>query len=271
MTKFERIISETTQPATRQSLLADLRQLGIAHGDTLMVHTSLSKLGYIVDGKQSLLQALIDSVGEAGTILMPAQTGSNSDPENWSMPPIPQDWWQTVRDNIPAFDKHTSPSDVGAVAEAFRAYPNTLRSDHPQVSFCARGALAQELTRTHVLTPKFGHDTPLGKLYQLGAKILMLGTDYDTVTALHLSEVESGRSSVSQDAAAMFVNGERVWQVFNDYDYDTDDFVAIGQAYEAEHTVVSGKVGMGVAKVLDMRSIVDFATVYMKEHPLAVQ
>ena len=268
MTKFERIINETTQPSTRDSLLSDLRNLGINQGDTVMVHISLSALGYVVDGKQSVLLASLDAVGDTGTLVMPAQTSSNSDPENWCMPPIPEPWWQTVRECIPVFDKHTTPTDIGAVPELFRTYPGTLRSDHPRVSFTARGPLAGQLVSQHVLTPMFGHDTPLGQLYQLDAKILMLGTDYDTLTAMHLSEVDSGRSTVSEDAAAMFVKGKREWRTFHDYDYGNEDFLAIGQAFEAHGPVTTGKVGMGTAKVVSYKAIVDFATDYMKQHPL---
>ncbi|SFO24462.1 Aminoglycoside 3-N-acetyltransferase [Pseudobutyrivibrio sp. JW11] len=42
-----------------------------------MVHTALSKMGYVCGGAQAVIEALIEVVGEDGTIMMPAQSWKN--------------------------------------------------------------------------------------------------------------------------------------------------------------------------------------------------
>ena len=59
---------------------AALKEVGVKKGQAIMVHTSLSSLGYVCGGAQSVIEALIESVGEEGTILMPAQSWKNLDP-----------------------------------------------------------------------------------------------------------------------------------------------------------------------------------------------
>ena len=264
MKKLGDIIDTTEKPSTIKTMEKDLADLGIKHGDTVMVHTSLSKIGYIVHGATSLLQALINSVGEIGTLAMASQTTDNSDPENWSMPHVPKQWWQIIRDNMPPYDKYTTPTNLGVIPELFRTYPGTVRSDHPQTSFTARGKNANIIVENHQLSPSFGEQSPLGRLYDLGTKILLIGTDYDTITALHLSEVGAKRCSVSENACAMMIDSKRVWHIYNDYDYDEQDFIKIGQAFEKKYKVTTGKVGQATAKLMDMKELVDFAQIQMK-------
>ena len=44
------IIDKTKIPITKKSLLEDLEGLGIEKGDTLLVHSSLSSLGWVCGG-----------------------------------------------------------------------------------------------------------------------------------------------------------------------------------------------------------------------------
>jgi aminoglycoside N3'-acetyltransferase len=67
---------------------------------------------------------------------------------------------------------------MGCIAELFRTLPESIRSNHPQVSFSASGKYANVIIDNHQLTPQFGMNTPLGKLYELNAKVLLLGVNY---------------------------------------------------------------------------------------------
>ena len=57
------------RPITKGEILSAFNSLGIKVGHTLMVHTSLSKIGYVCGGAQTVIEALLEAVGEAGTVI----------------------------------------------------------------------------------------------------------------------------------------------------------------------------------------------------------
>ena len=109
-----------------------------------MVHTSLGKMGYVCGGAQAVIEALMEVVGDSGTIMMPTQSWKNLDPETGVYWEADQKDWQLIRDNWPAYDKNLTPTNtMGAVAEMFRQVPGSVRSDHPARSVCAWGRYAE--------------------------------------------------------------------------------------------------------------------------------
>ena len=64
----------------KQDILDALADLGVANGQTVMVHTSLSNLGFVCGGAQTVIETLLEAVGSEGTIMMPAQSWKNLDP-----------------------------------------------------------------------------------------------------------------------------------------------------------------------------------------------
>ncbi len=82
------IIKKTPVPRTIDSIAQDLRQLGLAEGTTVIVHSSLSAIGWVCGESVALVRALMDVVTAEGTIVMPAQT-SLCDPALWNNPPVP--------------------------------------------------------------------------------------------------------------------------------------------------------------------------------------
>lgn len=65
----------------KEDMITKLREVGLEKGDTVMVHTSLKRMGYVCVGAQTVIEALMDVVGESGTIMMPTQSWKNLDPE----------------------------------------------------------------------------------------------------------------------------------------------------------------------------------------------
>ena len=176
----------------KQDILTALKKIGITAGQTIMVHTSLSSMGFVCGGAQIVIEALLESVGADGTILMPTQSWKNLDPTAGVHWEEPEEWWQIIRDNWPAYNKDITPTNtMGAVAEMFRRWPGTLRSDHPARSVAANGKYAAYLTQDHDLSNIFGEGSPIGKLYELDGYVLLIGVGYDKNTSLHLADVRA--------------------------------------------------------------------------------
>jgi aminoglycoside 3-N-acetyltransferase len=256
----------TSLPPTRASLAADLAGLGLSTGDVVLVHSSMRAIGWVPGGPVAVVQALLDVLGQEGTLVVPAQTGANSDPEHWSRPPVPVAWWQTIRDHMPAFDPAITPSrGIGAVAESVRTWPGAARSDHPQTSFAALGARAAELMARHDLTSQLGEGSPLGALEEAGARVLLLGVGFDVCTAFHLAEyrVPSPRTEYG---AAVLAPGGREWITYTDVAVDSEDFGVLGAAYEPTATLARGRVGGADARLFPLPEAVSFATTWLRDN-----
>lgn len=253
----------------KQDILSALQAVGVQRGQTIMVHTSLSRLGFVCGGAQTVIEALLESVGETGTVMMPTQSWKNLDPScgvHWEEP---QEWWQAIRDNWPAYDKAITPTNtMGAVAEMFRTWPGAVRSDHPARSVAAWGRYADYLTREHDLSNIFGDGSPIGKLYELDGYVLLLGVGYDKNTSLHLADARAeypGKHNCTEHSA-LLENGKRVWKAYETLFVDGEDFAEIGKAFEAAQIVPKVALGNGTATFMRQRALVDFAVAWIEAH-----
>ena len=147
----------------------------IKYNTILMVHSSLKSLGYVNGGANTIIQALTESVGNEGTLCMPA------------FPAIGYNYDYLL--TSPVFDIKNTPSKMGVITEEFRKMPGVFRSFHPTDSVCAFGKYAAHLTSDHFnqLTP-YNQHSPFNKLVELKGKILLLGVNLEVVTNFHLIE-----------------------------------------------------------------------------------
>jgi aminoglycoside 3-N-acetyltransferase len=254
---------------TRAELAEDLRALGVRVGDLLLVHSSVKALGWIPGGPVAVAQALRDAVGDTGTLVVPTQTATNTDPAGWGHPPVPQSWWPVIRDHTPGFDPALTPGEhMGRVTEVVRTWPGALRSSHPQTSFAALGLLAAEVVAVHDLDSQCGERSPLAPLERLGARILILGATFGDCTAFHLAEyrVPGAAAMTTHGAAVLTADGGRAWVTFEDLDVDEDDFDEIGEHLVSTGVVSTGRVGEADCHLVDLATAVDTARRWMAEH-----
>ncbi len=257
-------------PFTVESLADDLRSLGVGSGSTLLVHSSLSSLGYVAGGAHAVVLALLDVLGPAGTLVVPAHSSDLSDPGHWENPPVPEAWWPVIRASAPAFDRDlTATRGMGAIADTVRRVPAALRSAHPTDSICAVGPGAARLTAVHRLEDGLGESSPLARLYESGADVLLLGVGHANNTSLHLAEVRAGTQPATTDGAPVLVDGERAWVAYPVTAVDTDDFDVVGGAVGEAGIERVGTVGRATARLMPMRNLVDFATGWFAEHRTA--
>ena len=212
----------------KEDILAAFRELGIQQGMTVMTHTSLSSLGYVCGGAQTVIEALLETVTREGTIVMPTQSWKNLDPDVGVHSEISEADWQRLRDHWPAYDKRLTPTQtMGTVAEMFRQWPGTLRSDHPAV-----------------------------------------GYDKNTSLHLADARANYPGKHNSLEHSAVYESGKRVWKAYETLYVDGHDFVQIGEAFEQTHTVRKVTLGNATLRLMRQRELVDFAVNWIERFRL---
>lgn len=249
-------------------LIKQLKDIGIKKGETIIIHCSLSKIGWIVGGEEILIRALLESVGKEGTLMMPAQTWKNLDPSTGVHWEQPEKWWPIIRENWPAYDPEVTPViGMGIVAEMFRKWPNAKRTNHPARSFSAVGKNAEYLTKEHDLKNIFGEGSPLSKLYELDAKILLIGVGHNKNTSLHLAETRANfTKKYTIESSAIMVDGERKWVEYETLDVDDEDFIKLGDEYNKDKKVAVKKLGDADVFFIGQRDLVDWSVKWMEKN-----
>jgi aminoglycoside 3-N-acetyltransferase len=269
MSEEETIVRIQNQPApaTVESLRDDLVALGIEPGMTLLVHSSLSALGWVCGGAVAVILALESALEETGTLVMPTHSGDLSDPGLWENPPAPQAWWETIRQTMPAFDPDMTPTrGMGVIPETFRKQRGVLRSNQPRDSFAARGPHAGFITANHSLAFGLGDGSPLARLYDCDARVLLLGVGHGNNTSLHLAEYRGEFAGKRQttNSAPLMVDGRRQWMTFQDFETDTSDFERIGADFARDTGMeIVGKVAGATGRLFPQRALVDYAIEWM--------
>lgn len=178
----------------RRALLRAFDRIGLQGGDTVCVHSSLKSLGFIKGGPNEVIEALIETVGPKGGIMMPSfpLTGSMAG----------------YLDGGDVFDVRTTPSRSGALTEIFRLRDDVRRSLHPTNPVAAWGASAERILSGHEEsnTP-YGYGTPYGRLVEEErGYVLMMGTHIHSLLH-HLQErVEFPNLFLNEDRQAPFVD-----------------------------------------------------------------
>ncbi len=180
-----------------QTIQTGLAELGLT-GRDVAVHSSLSSFGHVIGGAETVVRALLNV---CGTVLMPTfcSIGRTNAPADDR--PAQNCWDYQARDRemepiVPfdptAFDR-TSALDVdemGQIPAALLRHTDTIRSQHPSVSWAANGPLAEHYTSDHLSDDP---NLPLKRLSDTGGHILLIGVGLRVCTAVHLAEELSGR------------------------------------------------------------------------------
>jgi aminoglycoside 3-N-acetyltransferase len=204
---------------SRPQLAADFRALGVAPGDVIMVHASVRAVGEIAGGPDEIHLALKDALAADGTILMYA--GCPALVDDVGRGNLTPEQEAEVLEKLPPFDADTARSDRsnGTLVEFLRTYPGTRVNHHP-TRFVAWGRQAEYLLSRTPWNYAFGRDSALDRFRGLGGKILLLGSDHDTVTFLHHVEHvgDFADKRVVRFKVPIVERGARVWRDMEEYD-----------------------------------------------------
>ncbi len=225
-------------PYTREKLTQDFTDLGIEKGDTLFIHSSFKSLGPVEGGAGAVISALEDAVGRDGLILMPS----------FSLLP-------SRDERIQAWNIERTPSTVGWLTEYFRQMSDTFRSDHYSHAIAARGKRAKAFVADHrrregYESPwdqypwgkTYGTHSPMFRAYEAGAKLLMIGVDYESSTYAHLVEVIHWNRCLAEDQEAEYLRLERK---------------ELGAFWDAHGQLKRGMVGDAVCRLFRIKDYVD--------------
>jgi aminoglycoside 3-N-acetyltransferase len=242
---------------TRQALRQDFEKLGIKKGDTLLVHSSLSSLGFVEGGANTVIDALLDAVGKEGNVMVPTLTGS----ETFSPA------------NPPVFDVRNTPCWTGKIPETFRNRPDAVRSLHPTHSVAAIGPQAKFLTEGHenALTP-CGQNTPYVKLTQLGGYVLFLGAKFHSCTLLHgVEELADLPYHMQKDFVQALITdqeGNQLTRKLKIHFYGPGrDFEKLLPILEKHHIITTGTVGQATTLLIKAKELLELALQEVKKDP----
>jgi aminoglycoside 3-N-acetyltransferase len=255
---------------TADDLAGDLLALGLVRGMTVLVHASLRSIGWVDGGSEAVVAALRKVLGPEGTLVVATPTAENSDTSRDYLARIAAMTPRQVLDyrrRMPAFDRSATPAGSGRIAETVRTAPGAIRSAHPQSSFTAVGRCARRLMKRHPVRCHLGEDSPLGKLYEAGAWILLLGVGYESCTAMHLAEYRYLEEPPLRTYRCVVRHRRQPqWREYTDVVLDDDDFVAIGGAIDKDIAQSRGYVGNAECRLMPLRDVVDHAAEWMRAH-----
>jgi aminoglycoside N3'-acetyltransferase len=151
---------------TKEDIKKGLEEVGLGRGDIVVVHSSLSAFGYVKGGADTVIDALLEVVGEEGTVVMPT--------------------FHNGKLYRPPKDPMTTPSELGLISNVFCHRKGVIRGI--DCNFAAKGPKAQEIVNYAPLPPGRPKNNPLYKIAELGGYILLLGVGQSRNSTLHVAQ-----------------------------------------------------------------------------------
>lgn len=236
-----------------------LGELGIRRGGVLMVHASLSGTG---TAPEQVRDALLAALGPDGTLVVPAFTPENSDTSRAHkalVAGLDEQEARAFRKAMPPFEPDATPCPtMGALAECVRTTPGSMRSTHPQTSLAGLGPRAAELLGGHHPHCHLGERSPLARLYEADAQVLLLRVGFEVCSAFHLAEYRMTPPPPRRTYRCV-VGYRGNWISYEDAALDDSDFAAVGQRLPSDLLVRREWSGRAVV-LFRMRPVVDDAT-----------
>ncbi len=263
--------------ATRGSLAADLRALGLDRGDVVMVHASMKAIGAVEGGPAAVLAALLDTLSADGTLMAYV---------SWDRSPYEETLDErqleaSVREAWPAFDPQTAGTyrGFGILNASITAHEGCRRSVHPDASMAAIGRHAAWLVRPHPLDSAYGPGSPVERFLEMRGKVLLLGAGPDALTVLHYAEAVAdipGKRRVTFEMPMFDADGRKVWRRSTDYDSNgildcyadgegPDAVECMGVDYLALKRAAFGRVGQADCRLIDAADLVTFGRRWLEE------
>ena len=254
---------------TPDMLAEALRRAGVCSGDLLLVHSSLSRCGYIAGGAEGLIRGVMAAARQDGTILFPTFTrpyiylGANLN-RGWNYRPYdpedPQQIWTGIVPQV-----------------LLERFPRAKRSRHVTHSWAGIGPLAEACTAEHGPTDPPASDTsPLAKALALGGKVVYIGTGLGPSTFLHYLETKCNAPFLQPAVCRVKDPDGSLRTVFLDkhlpghrdfYRGDAEKGKFFTRAVQEGLKISEVPFGMDRIQVIDLKEFYEIGMKLMKEDP----
>jgi aminoglycoside 3-N-acetyltransferase len=242
-------------PLLQKDIEDELRQLGLARGDAVEVHSSLSSLGSVQGGAPAVLDALMHVVGEEGALVMSAYPVS---------PPIPLTDEERARGitwKVRVLDEGSNArTGMGAVSDAFRERPEVVCEPGP-FRMCAWGRDA------HLHAQSYQH------LLDVDGWVLLVGVGIDRCSSMHLAE----RVPIPEEIASRFRIPEDILRDYPENEWaigygDTpgDPWQAVWEEAERRGLIRKGRIGLADCALFRARSVVTLYEGLRRSNPYGI-
>jgi len=266
MTRMPRVDKKTAQQGAQDSskpcvageaIVKGLRGLGLGFGDVALVHSSLSSLGHVPGGAETVIDALLETVGPRGTIVVPTLTGSA----------------ELKPSRPPSIDLLETPCWTGIIPETFRKRPGAIRSIHPTHSVAAIGPVAEWLCAAHEISPTpCGATSPYWRLAQAGGYVVFIGCTLASCTMLHCAEELAAvpyvvQKRVTVGLVRLFGRELEVPCRLHDYNAPERRFERMEKVLAERGILRTGKIGPATVRVVKAMPMLATAFEYIRRDP----
>jgi aminoglycoside 3-N-acetyltransferase len=224
-----------------------IRSLGVRPGDLLLAHSSLSSFGAVDGGPNAVAEALVRSVSPGGTVFVPT----------FNFAQLP-------------WDRATTISLTGAITEAFRKRSEAIRSNHPTHALAGIGPEAEAILADHDRKNPFGEDSPLWRLWQRDAWVLLVGCDHRASSMIHVAEEFVGVPYLNRARTQKIMTPEGIRDVTLRRPNCSNGFNAIDAPLRAPGKIIDGAIGPARLMLMRAGEIVTTASEMLRRDPYAL-
>lgn len=236
---------------SKEQLIKDLRKMGLKKGDHLAVTLSFKSIGYVVGGPEAFIDALLDTVGSEGTIMMNAFT------QSFWVHNIPSDYIFDIAKTMPY---------TGIVPQTLIKREDSIRSWHPTLSVVSIGKMAKYLTECHNENSK--PFLPYEKLAKIGGKYLAIGIGNRLVGIRHEAQRRAGLFVVPIFQGAYFRNSLGQIKLFIHLGVPCiKELQVLVPKLESTGVIKRGKIGMASSIIGSADKLINLMTYMLKENP----
>ena len=241
---------------TQNDLAGVLRMLGLAEGDSLIVHSSFRSLQPFEADPEAVVDVILQLIGPSGNLMLPTFNYTSSLPE-------------------PYFDPDQTPCRTGIIPELGRQREDAIRSLHPTHSVAVIGPEAVRLCERHLEGRAFGIDSPIDRLAEMGGKILLIGVGHEANSAIHVAEERAGLPKVNHKDPMPILkikapSGTIIQHQLDSSPSCSSDFGAVEEPLRNNDFIADGRIGGCLLQLISAKAAIDQAVAMIREDPTAL-